>query len=61
MHYFGFNGPIDLDKRISKDTDSEPKKSNTLVVVMENQKNQPRPTLEQIDTSKVRCVEYKQL
>ena len=36
MHYFGFNGPIDLDKRVSKDTDSETKKSITLVVVMEN-------------------------
>lgn len=31
-----FNGPIDLDKRVSKDTDSETKKSITLVVVMES-------------------------
>ena len=32
MHYFGLNGSIDLDKRVSKDTDSETKKSITLVV-----------------------------
>ena len=36
VHHFRFTGPIGLDKRVSKDTDSETKKSITLVVVMEN-------------------------